>query len=225
MQEMSLRDIRNKLQLFLAILFCWLYIPHLLIYVFSRQKKVIDIDVQQTGTKGLALKGLTAFLFLIHNERYFRNIFYYRIGPILSSVISWIRPGDRYFIISKTTKIGPGIRISHPYSTILNADRIGSNFSCRHLTTIGYKTDMDVSRPVIGNNVTLGAGVTIVGAVHIGNNVTIGAGSVVVKDIPDNAIAVGNPAKVIKYIDKIETVEKHLDNEGLEDDLDTNTKS
>lgn len=38
----------------------------------------------------------------------------------------------------------------------------------------------------------------IVGGVKIGNNVTIGAGSVVVKDIPDNSVAVGNPAKVKK---------------------------
>ena len=197
---MNLRDIRNKLQLLLAFLFCWLYIPHLLIYAFSKHKEDIDLDVQQTGTWGLGLKGLSAFLFLLHNERYFRNVFYFRIGPILSSMISWIRPGDRYFIISKTTKIGSGIRISHPYSTILNAERIGKNFSCRHLTTIGYKTDTDVSRPIIGDNVTLGSSVTIVGGVHIGNNVTIGACSVVVKDIPDNVIAVGNPAKVIKTI-------------------------
>ena len=45
---------------------------------------------------------------------------------------------------------------------------------------------------------SLGANVTIIGPVHIGNNVIIGAGSVVVKDISDNSVAVGNPAKVIK---------------------------
>ena len=50
---------------------------------------------------------------------------------------------------------------------------------------------------------TLGANVIIIGNVKVGNNVTIGAGSVVVKDIPDNAIAVGNPAKVIKYKEEI----------------------
>lgn len=41
----------------------------------------------------------------------------------------------------------------------------------------------------------------IVGGVKIGNNVTIGAGSVVVKDIPDNSVAVGNPARVLKTAD------------------------
>lgn len=58
----------------------------------------------------------------------------------------------------------------------------------------------------IGNNVFVGAGSIILPNVKIGNNVLIGAGSVVTKDIPDNSLVVGNPAKVIgstsEYIDK-----------------------
>lgn len=41
---------------------------------------------------------------------------------------------------------------------------------------------------------------TIIGGVHIGDNVMVGAGSVVVKDIPDNCVVAGNPAKIIKQI-------------------------
>ncbi len=51
---------------------------------------------------------------------------------------------------------------------------------------------------IIGNNVWIGANTTILPEVSIGNNVTIGANSVVTKSIPDNAIAVGNPCKVIQ---------------------------
>ncbi len=53
--------------------------------------------------------------------------------------------------------------------------------------------------PHIGANVVLSAGAKVVGNVKIGNNVMVGAGSVVVKDVPNNAIVVGNPARVVSY--------------------------
>jgi maltose O-acetyltransferase len=52
----------------------------------------------------------------------------------------------------------------------------------------------------IGNNVWIGGGAIICPGVKIGDNTTIGAGSVVTKNIPNNAVAVGNPCKIIKYI-------------------------
>ena len=52
----------------------------------------------------------------------------------------------------------------------------------------------------IGNNVWIGAGVHVMPGVTIGNHVVIGAGSVVVKDIPSNSVAVGNPCHVIREI-------------------------
>ena len=52
----------------------------------------------------------------------------------------------------------------------------------------------------IGKNVWIGANVTIVPGITIGDNAIIGAGSVVVKDIPANTVAVGNPCKVKKHI-------------------------
>jgi acetyltransferase-like isoleucine patch superfamily enzyme len=54
----------------------------------------------------------------------------------------------------------------------------------------------------IGNNCWIGNNVNILGGVIIGNNVVIGAGSIVTKNIPDNSLAVGNPAKVIRKIEK-----------------------
>lgn len=56
-------------------------------------------------------------------------------------------------------------------------------------------------KPVkIGKNVWIGASCTILPGVTIADNAVIGAGSVVVKSVPENAVAVGNPAKVIKYV-------------------------
>lgn len=143
---------------------------------------------------GVKLPILMQLLYHLHTNRYYRTLFYHRLGPIKSACIQWYRPGDRYFSISATTKIGDSMWIAHPYATIINAESIGTNFSCIHCTTIGDHN----GRATIGDNVSLGANVTIIGNIRIGNNVTIGAGSVVVKDIPDNCVAVGNPARVIK---------------------------
>lgn len=57
-----------------------------------------------------------------------------------------------------------------------------------------------VAETKIGNNVFVGAGSIVLPGVTIGNNVVIGAGSVVSKDIPDNSVAVGNPAQVVKSL-------------------------
>ena len=61
---------------------------------------------------------------------------------------------------------------------------------------------LEYAKPItIGNNVWIGGGVNVLSGVTIGNNVVIGAGSVVTKSIPDNVIAVGNPAKIRKTIE------------------------
>lgn len=60
---------------------------------------------------------------------------------------------------------------------------------------------LEYAKPIkVGNNVWIGGNVVILGGVTIGNNVVIGAGSVVTKDIPDNCLAYGVPAKKIKNL-------------------------
>ncbi|WP_202807026.1 serine O-acetyltransferase [Planktothrix agardhii] len=53
--------------------------------------------------------------------------------------------------------------------------------------------------PVIGDQVFIGPGAKIFGKIRIGNDVAIGANAVVTKDLPDNAVAMGIPAKIISY--------------------------
>lgn len=74
---------------------------------------------------------------------------------------------------------------------------------------------MEITKPItIGNHVYIGNNVIILPGVNIGNNVIIGAGAVVSKDIPDNSVAVGVPARVIKsaddYFEKIKKESLHL---------------
>ena len=61
----------------------------------------------------------------------------------------------------------------------------------------GYEYGISVT---IGDNVWVGGNVVINPGVHIGNNAVIGSGSVVTKDIPANALAAGNPCRVIRMI-------------------------
>jgi serine O-acetyltransferase len=93
------------------------------------------------------------------------------------------------------TPIGPGLFISHGQGTILSAERIGSNLQVHQGVTVGwdYKGDR---RPIIGNDVFIGAGAKVLGAVTIGDGARIGANAVVVCDVPPGATAVGIPARI-----------------------------
>lgn len=102
----------------------------------------------------------------------------------------------------KPNNIGPGFRIMHLGSLIRikKECRIGKNCTILPGVVIGNKNlKSDQSWVTIGDNCYIGLGVKILGSVTIGNNVAIGANAVVTKDIPDNAIVGGVPAKVIKY--------------------------
>lgn len=63
----------------------------------------------------------------------------------------------------------------------------------------GYDRGGKGGSPIIGNNVFIGAGATIIGNIRIGNNVKIGAGAIVVSDVPDNSTVVCEKARIIEH--------------------------
>ena len=115
----------------------------------------------------------------------------------LGKVLWIINRSKKRIQIPNSTQIGYGLYIGHGGPIVVNPTSvIGDNCNLSQFTTIGSNRG---KAAVIGNNVYIGPNVCIVEDVNIGDNVTIGAGSVVTKDIPANATAAGNYARVLNY--------------------------
>ena len=97
-------------------------------------------------------------------------------------------------------KIGKGLFIDHGMGVVIGeTSEIGDNVTIYHGVTLGGTGKEKGKRhPTVGNNVVIGAGAKVLGAITIGDNVKIGANSVVLKDVIINSTAVGIPAKVLK---------------------------
>lgn len=122
----------------------------------------------------------------------FKNPFYY-----LARIKHYTFSRKWGIQIPAGTRIGYGFYIGHGVGIVINGGTvIGNNCNVSQFLSIGTNKRTPAT---IGDNVYIGPNVCIVEDVKIGNNVTIGAGAVVVKDIPDNATAVGVPAKVVNY--------------------------
>ncbi|MAF63997.1 MAG: transferase [Blastomonas sp.] len=101
--------------------------------------------------------------------------------------------------LSYNVPVGRRVRLEHFGGMVLGARAIGSDVIIRQNTTMGIADTNDLNaKPTIGNGVSIGAGAVIVGNIVIGDNAKIGANAVVLKSIPENAVAVGVPAKVVK---------------------------
>ncbi len=108
--------------------------------------------------------------------------------------------------IDPGSEIGSGCRIWHSAGVVIGRGvKIGKNVSIFSNVTLGGLGHSifhhgQPGYPEIGDNVILYTNVTILGPVKIGNNTTIGAHSLVLDSIPENCLAAGSPAKIIKSI-------------------------
>ena len=104
--------------------------------------------------------------------------------------------------ISSKAAVDEGLRLPHPTSIVIGEGVfIGANVTIYQSVTLGGRVIGDWENgnyPEVAEGSVLFAGVVVVGKIRIGKNCIIGANSVVLSDIPDNSVAVGAPARVVK---------------------------
>lgn len=196
----------SKMKLYLLLPFyVFRYLLHILFFYYSDKKRILQKELlyelqsykmdKIIFYKNSNMNIFMGLLWAFHYDPFFLSLFYYRIGQSRSFLCSFFKKDTSTLIIC-CEDMGK-TKMYHPFATIINAKKIGNNFTFRNNTTIGNIHDDYMKRPIIGDNVTLGANVVIFGDITIGNNVIIGAGTVVNKDVPDNCIIVGNPFRII----------------------------
>ncbi|HSG69222.1 MAG TPA: serine O-acetyltransferase [Planctomycetaceae bacterium] len=118
-------------------------------------------------------------------------------------------------IIGRGAQFGPGFVLIHSNGVVINGSVVGGqNVYIEHQVTIGAQ---DRQSPQIGNDVFIGAGAKIVGAVSIADGARVGANAVVVKDVPAHCTVVGIPARVVRVRGTGETHTDEHSNPELEE--------
>ncbi|HHV31242.1 serine O-acetyltransferase [Caproiciproducens sp. LBM24188] len=97
-------------------------------------------------------------------------------------------------------KIGKGLFIDHGMGVVIGeTTEIGDNCTLYQGVTLGGTgKDHGKRHPTLGNNVMVGSGAKILGPFRVGDNARVAAGAVVLDEVPDNATAVGVPARVVR---------------------------
>ena len=102
-------------------------------------------------------------------------------------------------VIGDNVTIKNGVQIFNA-TELQDYSFIGQNaVLCHDKTPISGNKHAEILKITVKKYAVIGAGAVVLPGITIGENALVGAGSVVTKDVPDNAIVVGNPAKIIKY--------------------------
>lgn len=141
---------------------------------------------------------------LAHTLWHWRIPFFPRFVSHISRFLTGIE-------IHPGAEIGDGFFIDHGMGVVIGETaEIGDNVALYQGVTLGGTSLLKTKRhPTLGNNVVVGAGAKLIGAITIGDNVKIGAGSVVITSVPANATVVGVPGRVVEIRNPdTDTVEK-----------------
>lgn len=148
------------------------------------------------------------YLLVLRKLEYYTNVRTHFWGGNLMRIyytIKWKRLSNKYGIYIHPNTVGKGLYIPHFNGGIqLNCISMGDFCSVSSGVVVGNKGSQD-NRAIIGNNVGLTIGCKVIGKVVLGNNVIVAPNSVVIKDVPDNAIVSGIPAKQINKHNQLES--------------------
>lgn len=152
-------------------------------------------DDWRSMLRTLATDGTTAMIIYRLMQRSRR----YRLVP-LEMMFNKLNAVLCNCIIGRGAEFGPRFVLIHSTGVVINgAVRGGDGVYIEHQVTIGAERRQS---PILGNDVFLGAGAKVIGAVTIGDGARIGANAVVLQDVPPGATAVGVPARIIDSISR-----------------------
>lgn len=116
-----------------------------------------------------------------------------------SIICIYKRLSAKTHIMIQPDTVGPGLTIYHigAFTYVKKNAKIGKTCTILQGVVFGDKSGVE-ERVIVGDNCSFGLDAKILGSLTIGNNVKVGANAVVTKNIPDNAIVGGVPAKIIK---------------------------
>lgn len=145
------------------------------------------------------LKALRKYEWSITQKGNHSNINFYYLIVWAFRKLRYNRLCIKYNIVIKPNVVGQGLYLPHLVGggIIINCNSMGCDCRVNVGVVVGNKKKDDLA--VIGNGVDLATGCKVIGNVVIGDNVTVAPNAVVVKDVPDNAIVGGVPAKIIKF--------------------------
>jgi serine O-acetyltransferase len=115
--------------------------------------------------------------------------------PVVGGVLRRLQVGLFGADIARDVQFGEGVRFSHTVGIVIGGARIGDRVQFLGGNTIGCIVRDDF--PQIGNDVIIGAGARIFGAIRVGDGAMIGANAVVASDVPARMLAIGNPARLL----------------------------
>ena len=131
--------------------------------------------------------------------------------PFLPRLVSHVSRFITGIEIHPGAEIGEGFFIDHGMGVVIGeTSEIKDNVALYQGVTLGGTSLQKKKRhPTLGNNVVVGAGAKLIGAITIGDNVKVGASSVVISSVPHNATVVGVPGRVVEIRNPdTDTVEK-----------------